>query len=377
MSQLMVVTATTRMSLFAISRVSPFHSKVCGSPGAGTMVRTVRLLKPVWHLIRRYWAELFAAVSLIALIVGVNPLNLGHVFGSIDWRIALLMVPVVLALYLCRGIAWLIALRSVGEHVGFVQTQVIELAGQVMIVLPMGDLARVAMVRNTDREHGVGTLTATVAIQELLFMLFVSFGALPRLAEKPGVALIMIATMLAFLSVFVILLWGAAYERAVQLVEHVKSLRRFDRQLHEIRPAFVRLCKPRNFIPIACFQALAALLSFLLFFLSMRSIGLNSVSYINAVFVLGVSYTFGAISFLPMGIGAFEGLLTVILLTLGIPPAVGAATGLIYRGYNDVLMAFIGLPAMLYVRSRQRAGTWRPHTEGSSTNELVAATAQE
>lgn len=333
-------------------------------------------LKPVWHLVRRYWAELFAAISLLALIVGVNPLQLGHVFGRLDWRIALLMVPVVFALYLCRGMAWLVALRAVGEHVGFVQTQVIELAGQVMIVLPMGDLARVAMVRNTDRERGVGTLTATVAIQELLFMLFVSFGALPRLAEHPGVALIMILTMLGFLSVFVILLWEAAYERAVRLVEHVKVLRRFDKQLHEIRPAFVRLCMPRNLIPIAFFQAVAALLSFLLFFLAMRSIGLTSISYVDAVFVLGVSYTFAAISFLPLGIGAFEGLLTVILLTLGIPPAVGAATGLIYRGYNDVLMALIGLPALLYVRARQRAGTWRSHT-GAAQSELVAAAAPE
>ena len=334
------------------------------------------MLRAVWHLVRRYWAESFAAVSLIALIVGVNPLQLGHVFGRIDWRIALLMVPVVFAVYLARGWAWFVALRAVGEHVGFVQTQVVELAGQVMIVLPMGDLARVAMVRDTDREHGVGTLTATVAIQELLFMLFVSFGALPRLAEQPSVALVMILTMLAFLSVFVILLWEGAYERAVRLVEHLKALRRFDRQLHEIRPAFVQLCRPRNLIPIALLQALAALLSFLLFFLAMRSIGLDSVSYVNAVFVLGVSYTFGAISFLPLGIGAFEGLLTVILLTLGIPPAVGAATGLIYRGYNDVLMAMVGLPALLYVRAKQRDGTWRRRT-GASQGELVAAAAPE
>ena len=168
----------------------------------------VKILMPVWRLVRRYWAELFAAVSLIALIVGVNPLTLGHVFGTIDWRIALVMVPIVLVLYLCRGMAWLVALRAVGEQVSFVQTQVIELAGQVMIILPMGDLARVAMVRNADRDHGVGTLTATVALQELLFMLFISFGALPRLAQAPSVALIMIVTMLAFLSVFVILLWG-------------------------------------------------------------------------------------------------------------------------------------------------------------------------
>ena len=331
---------------------------------------------PVWRFVRRYWAELFAAASLIALVVGVNPLQLGHVFGTIDWRISLVMVPVVLALYACRGAAWQLALRAVGEHLTFAQTQLIELAGQVMIVLPMGDLARVAMVRNTDREHGVGTLTATVALQELLYMLFVSFGALPRLTEAPSVALIMILTMLAFLSVFVILLWKDAYEWAIRVVERFKRLRRFDQQLHEIRPAFVELCRPRNLLPIALFQAVAAFLSFTLFFLAMRSIGITSVSYVNAVFVLGVSYTFGAISFLPLGIGAFEGLLTVILLTLHIPAAMGAAAGLIYRGYNDLLMAAIGLPSMLYVRARQRAGTWRKQPAPSS-GDLVPATVQE
>jgi uncharacterized membrane protein YbhN (UPF0104 family) len=266
------------------------------------------------------------------------------------------MIPVVLAVYLCRGTAWWIALRAIGEHIGFRRTQLIETAGQVMIILPMGDLARVAMVHNADNERGVGAITATVALQELLFMLFVSFGALPRLAEHPDVALVMVLTMLAFLSVFVILLWRPLYERAVHIVEHVRFLRRFDKQLYEIRPAFVVLCRPRAFLPIAFFQATAALLSFFLFYLATRALNVQpALDYVGAVFVLGVSYTFGAISFLPLGIGAFEGLITVIMLTLGISAAQGAATGLIYRGYNDLLMAIIGAPALLYVRAKLRS----------------------
>lgn len=337
----------------------------------------VRVLRLVGRLLRRYWAELFAVASLMALIIGVNPLDLGHDFGRIDWRVALLMLPIVLAIYLARGTAWQIALRGIGERIGFVQTQLIELSGQVMIVLPMGDLARVAMVRQTDRERGGGAITATVALQELLYMLFVSFGALPRLAERPDVALVMICTMLAFISVFVILLWGAAYDRAVRLVEHIRMLRRFDEQLHELRPAFVHLCHPKRLLPIALFQAIAAALSFLLFFLAMRAIGLTSVSYINASFALGVAYTFGAVSFLPLGIGAFEGLVTVIMLTFGVPAALGAASGLIYRGYNDLLMAIAGAFALLYVRGRQRAGTWRHDRTGSGTGELIASAARE
>ncbi|MFN2581267.1 MAG: YbhN family protein [Candidatus Dormibacteria bacterium] len=333
----------------------------------------MKLLKLPLHLLRRYWAELFALAGLAALIIGVKPPELAHAFRSIDWRIALLMAPVVLLVYLARGTAWWYALRAIGEHIGFVRTQLIETAGQVMIILPLGDLARVAMVRNTDQEHGVGALTATVALQELLFMLFVSLGALPRLAQHPDFALVMILTMLAFISIFVVLLWDPAYERALRLVEHVKFLRRFDQQLHEIRPAFVQLCKPRVVWRIALFQAIAAILSFFLFYLAMRAIGITTVGYISAVFVLGVAYTFAAVSFLPLGIGAFEGLITVILLTLNIPAATGAAAGLIFRGYNDVLMALLGGPALLYVRSRQRVQRGQREVHAATADRMPAA----
>jgi uncharacterized membrane protein YbhN (UPF0104 family) len=285
------------------------------------------------------------------------------------------MVPVTLAIYLCRGAAWWVALRGIGEHIGFVETQLIELAGQVMIILPMGDLARVAMVRKSDREQGAGAITATVALQELLYLLLMSFGALPQIVQRPNVALLMLATTLAATAIFTVLLWGPAYERAVKLVEHVRILRRFDRQLHEIRPAFVRLCHWRVLAPVVALQAAAAVLSFLLFYLGLVAIGLDHISYVTAVFVLGVSYIFGAISFLPLGIGAFEGLLTVVMLTYGIPAASGAAAGLLFRGYNDVLMAMIGGPCLVLVRHWQRSGRWRKGTQTEHRETVASASA--
>jgi len=335
--------------------------------------KPVNLLKLPLHLLRRFWAEALAVASLVALVVGVNPFQLGHVFGHIQWHIALLMVPVVLVLYVCRGAAWWFALRGIGEHISFVHTQLIELAGQVMIILPMGDLSRVAMARSAHKKGGVGAITATVALQEILYMLLVSVGALPRLSQHPGIAMLMLATTITFSSVFVVLLWKPAYDRAIRLVEHVRFLKRFDTQLHEIRPAFVQLCHWRTLLPIIALQAIAALFSFLLFYLALLAIGVNHVSYIVAVFALGVSYTFGAVSFLPLGIGAFEGLLTVILLTLGIPAAQGAAAALLYRGYNDVLMAMIGAPCLLYVRARQRAGRWRSDRKPMPTSAVAAS----
>jgi hypothetical protein len=57
--------------------------------------------------------------------------------------------------------------------------------------------------------------------------------------------------------------------------------------------------------------------------------------------------------------------LTLILLTYGVPAATGAGAGLLFRGYNDVLMAMLAVPCLLYVRRRQKSGTW--HLSGSTT----------
>jgi len=334
----------------------------------------VTIIRAGLRVLRRFWAELLAAVGLVSLIIAVDPPRLGHVFSQIQWSVALLMVPVALAIYAFHAIAWWFALRSVGEHIRLRDTQLIELAGQVMVFLPLGDLTRVAMVRSTDHDEGVGAITATVALQELVYMFLMTLGALPHIVQRPNVALLMLAMILGFAGVFVILLWEPAYRWALRVVETVPFFRRFDEQLHEIRPAFLRVFRIRTLAPVLLFQAASALLTFLLFDLALDAIGVH-VSYIAAVFVLGVSYTFAAITFLPLGIGAFEGLLTVIMLTYGIPAAAGAGAALLFRGYNDVLMALLGVPCFLHVRRQQRSGTWRQDGSGAAPDLLGSATA--
>jgi uncharacterized membrane protein YbhN (UPF0104 family) len=323
----------------------------------------VPILRVTLHLLRRFWAELLAAAGLAALIIGVNPSRLGGVFSHIQWLPAVLMVPVVVGVYASHGTAWWIALRAIGEHIGLRETLLIEFAGQAMVFLPLGDLTRVVMVRAADHEEGVGAITATVALQELIFMFLMSLGALPQLVQRPNIALLVLAMILGFLGVFVVLLWEAAYVRAIRLLEVFHFFRRFDSQLRDIRPAFIRVCRPRPLCGIVGCQALAAALSFLLFSLALDAIGAK-VGYTAAVFALGVSFTVSAISFLPLGLGAFEGVLTLILLTYGVPAATGAGAGLLFRGYNDVLMAMVAVPCLLYVRRRQKSGTW--HLSGST-----------
>jgi uncharacterized membrane protein YbhN (UPF0104 family) len=235
----------------------------------------------------------------------------------------------------------------------------VEIAGQVMVFMPTGDLARVAMVRETGASgRGVGHLTGTIAFQELLYMTLIGLGVLPQAFSRRDVALLVLAMTLAHAAIFVILLWEPAHRWAVRTVERVRVLRRFDAQMRQIRPAFLQLVHPRVMVPAVALTGLAVALSFLLFWLSLQAIGARHVSFVSAAFVLALGHLISGLSFLPGGVGVFEGLLTVLMASNGVPPSEGAAAGLLYRGFNDILMA--GLGAVVGAALRR----WSSHGRG-------------
>ena len=305
-------------------------------------------------LLRRHAAELVALAALVALVVSVNPPKLLHVLGRSDWRVLAAMVPVVLLMYVTRGLAWWFALRRIGERVSIRRCLMVEFAGQVMIFLPMGDLARVAMLRGVRPDVGGGPVTATIAFQELVFMMLLGLGVLPRVITSPGVGALVLLMLVAHAAVFLVLSWEPAYTRARVLVERIRFLRRFDTQLRELRPAFMELWDVRTAAPIFALQAVAAALSFLLFFFALQALGLRQVSFMTSTFVLSLSYLLAGLSLIPGGLGAFEGVLTILLLSNGVPAAGGAAAAILYRGYNDVIMAGAGVPFALRMRRLMR-----------------------
>lgn len=308
-----------------------------------------RRLRPALLWLRRHIPEVIALVSLAGLVTVVHPSELGRVFGGMDWRIALLMVPVVLASYLLRGFAWWLALRCVDVGLSLARTLIVELAGQLMVTLPLGDLSRVAMARKLSRGKGVGHLTGTIAFQELTFTMMLGLGILPRAVSQPGIALLAILMSLLHIGIVTVIVWKPAYEWSLRRVERIRFLRRFDRQLREVRPSVVSLFDWRALVPILLCQAVAALLSFFLFYLALRGLGIH-ISYEASTFVLALSYVLAGMSLVPGGIGPFEALLTLLLVTNGVPAAAGAAAGLLYRGYNDILMMLISAPFAAWIR---------------------------
>jgi len=318
----------------------------------------------------RYWLLLLAAAGLVALVVAVNPPRLVAVLSRMRWQLALLMVPVTLVVYICQGTAWWVALRRTGVRISLFRCLTLEFAGQVFVYLPLGDLARVALMHRARPRERVGALTGTVVFQELTYMMLVGFGVLPRVASRLDVTLLVLLMTALHVGVVTTIVWKPAYDRGRRLAERFKPLQRFDRALRELRPAFLELLGWRSALPIIALQSAAALLSFVLFHMALLALGLTHISFVTSTFILGLSYILAGMSFVPGGLGAFEGLLTILMVGNGVPAAAGAAAGLVYRSFTDLLTALIGAPFALVASRRNRGDARKAQGPRARADEL-------
>ncbi|HEX4755324.1 MAG TPA: lysylphosphatidylglycerol synthase transmembrane domain-containing protein [Candidatus Dormibacteraeota bacterium] len=314
--------------------------------------------------LRSHAMELIAVLCLVALVIAVNPGSLGGVFRRTDVGLLLLMLPVTLGAYVARGLAWWFTLRQVGVDVDIPRSIAVEFAGQSMVFMPTGDLARIKLIKEvTATRRGAGALTATIAFQELLLMTLMGLGVLPRIASHPDIALLVLVMVTIHVLILLVITWRPAYDWAIRTVERIRLLRRFDAQLRSIRPAFIELFRLRVIVPVVACNAAAALLSYLLFYLALHAVGQTQVSFIAAAFVLALSFVIAGISLIPGGVGPFEGLLTVLMIANGVPVSAGAAAGLLFRGFNDILMAGVGAVFLVLIRRghlREATRTRRP-----------------
>jgi uncharacterized membrane protein YbhN (UPF0104 family) len=308
--------------------------------------------------IRKYWLAAVGVLGLLALVLAVNPVSLGRVLRHANLVDLALMLPVVAALYVSRGLGWWVTLRRFGLHISPLQAVWVLFAAKPIVFLPLGELGRVAIleVAAEAEGHDVGELTGTVAFQELMYLTLTGLILIPGIVRFPDLGAIVGILLVLQILIFAVLFWEPAYERAIRLVEHLKILQRYDCQLHHIRNAFVKLWDARTFLLTLLCNSAGVGLAFLLFYLSLHAVGAVSVGYADAGLVYSLAFILAGFSFLPGSLGVYEGLITFVLSVLGVQPFRAAGAALIFRGYYDLLIAVVGFVMLLPLRRRMSRG---------------------
>lgn len=308
------------------------------------------------ELLTRNWIWLLAAAGLVALVVVVNPVRLGHVFRRVDTGIVLLMIPTTFAIYVVRGVGWWFALHRIGIKIGIARAIVVVLAAKPMVFLPAGDLGRVAVLEVAGvRGQDAGAVASTIAFQEMVFLALMGVPLVPALLVEPQLAPLVAFLVILLGAILVLIVWEPAYRRAVAVIEQIPFLRRFDRELHHMRPAFLRLFHPRTMGGVAVFDALGVALTFLLFELALHAVGVRNVGLLQATFIYAVAYVVSGLALTPVGLGAYEGIITGFMVLQGVAPSEGAAAALLYRGFYDAFIALVGIGFLFGLR---RSAGW-------------------
>jgi uncharacterized protein (TIRG00374 family) len=302
---------------------------------------------------RANWVWGLAVAGLTALVLAVNPEKLGHVMGQVRVSLLLIMAPVTVAVLVLRGIGWWFALRRIGVNMPVMRAVAVVIASKPMVFLPAGDLGRVAVLDEVEPHgRGAGEVAATIAFQEIGFLLLMLVPLVPAVFLKPALLPLLLFLVLLYGGIVTVLIWEPAYERAVSLVELVPMLRRFDTDLRRIRGAFLRLLSRRTLLGVGVFDALGVALTFVLFELALHAVGVDTVGLLQATVIYAVAYVVSGLTMTPVGFGAYEGIITGFMVLQGVPPSEGAAAALLYRGFNDVLMAILGVAVLLALRRR-------------------------
>jgi uncharacterized protein (TIRG00374 family) len=304
--------------------------------------------------------------ALAALIVAVNPRQM----GTDAQRFSLIAVPFVVVLslsyYVLQGVRWHFLLRSVGVKLKLGDTVLLNVAGQATGLLPLGELTRALLVSEATGVD-LGTAVATITVQELIYTLLIIAAAVPGAFEHRAWASAVVVALLFTIAVFAILTIRRLFNAVHRLVTRVPVLRRFSNDIEELhRETVVLLRRPETYT-WSVLSVFGALIAVTLFWLVVHSIAPGLLSWPEAAFVYAVSHVAGAVSFIPGGLGAYEASIAGLLVASGASIQVGATIAILHRGADKGLATVVGMVAYAIARRRHRFsgfGLFRPQPAG-------------
>jgi uncharacterized membrane protein YbhN (UPF0104 family) len=279
----------------------------------------------------------------------------GRALEGADPAALALMLPCVLLLYLFHGMAWWRALRGIDAQIGLRRAIEVTYISQAFVFLPGGDLWRVPVIRAGSGDVvETGAVAGTVVFDDLVFLLVLTFAMVPAVGRAPLLAVPLAVLLVPQVGIFGILLWPALYEWLATRVGSVGPLRRFDAQLQVLGPSFRRLVTVRTLVPVVALDLVCSALAIALFWLALGAVHAAGLGLQQVAFTYALGQVSAGLTVLPAALGAYEGMMTGLVAVQGVAPAAAALAALLYRAFNDVLMAVIGLAVSVVSERRRR-----------------------
>ncbi|HUY55366.1 MAG TPA: lysylphosphatidylglycerol synthase transmembrane domain-containing protein [Candidatus Nanopelagicaceae bacterium] len=337
----------------------------------------------VWTRLKRHhlgtWlAGVVGLAGIAALILVINPAKLGSALTHFN----LVLLPAIVAgsvgYYVLQGVRWQFLLRDVGAKLPMGETVLLNLAGQVTTLLPLGELTRVVLAARAARVPFSDAL-ATVTVQELIYGLLLVVVAVPGLFEFHLNPLIPAAALLVAMLALAVMTVPPIFCGLHSLMSRILGLRRLLDPLDELQAGTAGLLHRLDTIVWSLISLVQVAAMTTVFFLVVTALDPGALTWPEAASLYAVASIAGAVSLIPGGLGASEATFAGLLIVVGLPPAEATAVALMQRMADQGVATVAGLIAFVIVRRRYHIGslfTLQPgrsrNREGSTEHGLAA-----
>lgn len=295
-------------------------------------------------------ALLLGAAIYLLLAIYADWRSVMLAFRGFRWPLLLPALALAFGNYLVRFIRWEYYLRWLRIRIPGVESLVIFFSGLIMSITP-GKLGEVLKSYLLKRVGGVSiSRSAPIVLAERLtdFLALVVLSAWGVLLTGSGRGLLLISL------VIVLGLLGLLSSRrlSLMLIDQLVRLPLLSRAGDRLRTAYDSVASLLTWKPLL----VATPLSILSWFFECVAftvvlvgfgVGLDQVSIPQATFIYSLGTIAGALSMLPGGIGATEGLMTMLLVRQGVPEPIAVSATFIVRACTLWFAVLVGMLFLL------------------------------
>jgi uncharacterized protein (TIRG00374 family) len=301
------------------------------------------------HWLRSVIPPAIGVAAILAIVLAIDPKS----FAVAIERFNVVLVPAIVAVsigyYIVQGIRWQFLLIDVGILLRMRDTVLLTVAGQATALLPLGELTRAVLVAEAAKAE-FGAAVAAETVQELLYMFVLILFAIPGLLAIPHALGGIIVVLVFMAAVLIGLTWCPVYRWLRLAVAKTPLVKRALHQVDEIHNDLALLVRKPGTIFWSWLSGVQAAAMITTLWLVAQAVAPGELSWQSAALVFAVSSVAGLLSLIPGGIGAYEGSIIGLLVSLGINPGVAAAIAVLQRLSSQGVATATGLVAYAVAR---------------------------
>ena len=293
------------------------------------------------HWLRSAVPPLLGVGAILALVLAIDPASFALAIRRFDLALLPAIVAVSIGYYVVQGVRWHYLLIDVGIRMRMRDVVLLTLAGQATSLLPLGELTRAVLVAQAAKAE-FGAAVAAETVQELLYMFVLILFAVPGLLAIPHALGGIIVVILFIAGILGGLTWCPLYRWLRLAVSKTPLVKRALHQVDEIHNDLTILMRKPGTLGWSWLSAVQAAAMISTLWLVAQAVAPGQLTWVNAALVFAVSSVAGLLSLIPGGIGAYEGSIIGLLVSLGINPGVAAAIAVLQRLSSQGIATAVG-----------------------------------